>query len=62
MQGKLGVVIAPVSLRENLEDYLEVLRPSKLDFPAIAADWEKLLVLIVTFIYTLLIIIFDLCR
>ena len=62
MQRKLGEVIAPVSRRENLEDYLEVLQPSELDFPAIAADWEKLLALIVTFIYALVIIIFYLCR
>ena len=62
MRRELGEVIAPVSRRENLEDYLAVLRPSKLDFPAIATDWEKLLALIVTFIYALVIIIFYLCR
>lgn len=62
MRRELGEVIAPVSRRENLEDYLAVLQPSKLDFPAIAADWEQFLALIVTFIYALVIIIFYLCR
>ena len=34
MRRELGEVIAPVSLRENLEDYLKVLRPSELDVPS----------------------------
>ena len=34
MRRELSEVIAPVSLRENLEDYLKVLRPSELDVPS----------------------------
>ncbi|MBD2415415.1 hypothetical protein FACHB389_18765 [Nostoc calcicola FACHB-389] len=40
---ELGTAIDPVSIRENIEDYLEKLRPPELDLSRIRSDFENLL-------------------
>ncbi|MBW4676192.1 MAG: MFS transporter [Desmonostoc geniculatum HA4340-LM1] len=40
---ELGSGIDPVSIRENIEDYLEKLRPPELDLSRIRSDFENLL-------------------
>lgn len=40
---ELGSAIDPVSLRENVEDYLERLRPPELDLSKIRGEFERLL-------------------
>ncbi|MBD2517697.1 MFS transporter [Nostoc sp. FACHB-973] len=40
---ELGSAIDPVSIRENIEDYLEKLRPPELDLSRIRSDFENLL-------------------
>ncbi len=40
---ELGSAIDPVSIRENIEDYLEKLRPPELDLSKIRSDFENLL-------------------
>ncbi|MEH1916741.1 MFS transporter [Nostoc sp.] len=40
---ELGSAIDPVSIRENIEDYLEKLRPPELDVSKIRSDFENLL-------------------
>lgn len=40
---ELGSAIDPVSLRENVEDYLDKLRPPELDISKIRGEFEKLL-------------------
>lgn len=40
---ELGSAIDPVTLKENVEEYIETLRPAKLDVEAIARDFEGLL-------------------
>ncbi|WP_392533675.1 MFS transporter [Nostoc sp. C117] len=40
---ELGSAIDPVSIRENVEDYLEKLRPPELDLSKIRSDFENLL-------------------
>ncbi|MEH1776357.1 MFS transporter [Nostoc sp.] len=40
---ELGSAIDPVSIRENIEDYLEKIRPPELDLSKIRSDFENLL-------------------
>ncbi|MEH1912421.1 MFS transporter [Nostoc sp.] len=40
---ELGSAIDPVSIRENMEDYLEKIRPPELDLSKIRSDFENLL-------------------
>ena len=40
---ELGMAIDPVSMRENLEDFLESVKPAGLDVNKIAQDFERLL-------------------
>ncbi|MEH2371026.1 MFS transporter [Nostoc sp.] len=40
---ELGSAIDPVSIRENIEDYLEKIRPPELDVSKIRSDFENLL-------------------
>ncbi|BBD60282.1 hypothetical protein NIES2109_30790 [Nostoc sp. HK-01] len=40
---ELGSAIDPISIRENVEDYLEKLRPPELDISKIRGEFEKLL-------------------
>ncbi|MBE9205519.1 MFS transporter [Nostoc sp. LEGE 06077] len=40
---ELGSAIDPISIRENVEDYLEKLRPPELDVSRIRGEFEKLL-------------------
>ncbi|BAY76855.1 hypothetical protein NIES25_33130 [Nostoc linckia NIES-25] len=40
---ELGSAIDPVSIRENIEDYLDKLRPPELDLSKIRSDFENLL-------------------
>ncbi|MBD2676117.1 MULTISPECIES: MFS transporter [Nostoc] len=40
---ELGSAIDPVSIRENIEDYLDKLRPPELDLSRIRSDFENLL-------------------
>lgn len=40
---ELGSAIDPVSIRENVEDYIEKLRPPELDLSNIRSEFEKLL-------------------
>ncbi|MBD2302695.1 MFS transporter [Nostoc sp. FACHB-190] len=40
---ELGSAIDPISIRENVEDYLEKLRPPELDISQIRGEFEKLL-------------------
>ncbi|MEH2023213.1 MFS transporter [Nostoc sp.] len=40
---ELGSAIDPVSIRENIEDYLEKIRPAELDVSKIRSDFENLL-------------------
>ncbi|MCC5639586.1 MFS transporter [Nostoc sp. CHAB 5844] len=40
---ELGSAIDPISIRENIEDYLEKLRPPELDVSRIRSEFEKLL-------------------
>ncbi|QSJ19156.1 MFS transporter [Nostoc sp. UHCC 0702] len=40
---ELGSAIDPISLRENIEDYLERVRPPELDLSRIRGDFERLL-------------------
>ena len=40
---ELGMAIDPVSMRENVEDFLETVKPAGLDINKIAQDFERLL-------------------
>ncbi|MEM7553459.1 MAG: MFS transporter [Cyanobacteria bacterium P01_A01_bin.84] len=40
---EIGAAIDPVSLRENVEEYIETIRPRNLDLDAIASDFEQIL-------------------
>ncbi len=40
---EIGSAIDPMSLRENLEDYIDTIRPPQLDLKAIRGDFESLL-------------------
>lgn len=40
---ELGAAIDPDTLRSNVEEYIDSIRPAKLDLKAIAADFEQLL-------------------
>lgn len=40
---ELGAGLDPISIKENVQDYLETLRPQELDWKSIRADFEALL-------------------
>lgn len=43
LRRELGSAVDPISIRENVEDYIEKLRPPELDISKIRGDFEKLL-------------------